>query len=126
MDQGELLNRAVAMGYRRDPGAIEPDEENEKVLDNADLTLKGTGTSSLSFQKTVDKKEIRAGDLLTYTFTLKNTGNKTIQDLKITDALPKVSELFGMEVNGRTVENLKDLSLLPGEVLTAKETYRMT
>lgn len=126
VDQGELLNRAVATGYRRDPGALEPGEENEKVTDNADLTLKGSGTSSLSFQKTVDKKELRAGDLLTYTFTLQNTGDQTLQDLKITDTLPKVSELFGMEVNGQAVENLRSLSLLPGEVLTAKATYLVT
>ncbi|SDI33904.1 conserved repeat domain-containing protein [Proteiniclasticum ruminis] len=74
----------------------------------------------------MDKKELRAGDLLTYTFTLQNTGDQTLQDLKITDALPKVSELFGMEVNGQAVEKLRSLSLLPGEVLTAKATYRVT
>ena len=74
----------------------------------------------------MDKKELRAGDLLTYTFTLQNTGDQTLQDLKITDALPKVSELFGVEVNGQAVDNLKDLSLLPGEVLTAKATYLVT
>ena len=31
-----------------------------------------------------------------------------------------------MEVNGRAVENLRSLSHLPGEVLTAKATYRVT
>ena len=74
----------------------------------------------------MDKKELRAGDLHTYTFTLQNTGDQTLQDLKMTDALPKVSELFGMEVNGQAVENLRSLSLLPGDVLTAKATYRVT
>ncbi|SFN57958.1 DUF7507 domain-containing protein [Proteiniclasticum ruminis] len=125
-DQGEILNRAVATAYRHDPGALEPEEENDKVADEAELTIKGTGTSSLSFEKTVDRKELLAGDLLTYTFTLKNTGERTLKDLRIVDGLQGLSELFDIQVDEHPIENLKGLSLLPGEVLKAKASYLVT
>ncbi|MEG0794312.1 MAG: hypothetical protein RSG95_00770 [Bacilli bacterium] len=51
-------------------------------ISNADLTSNG------NFIKTVDKQVASQGDILTYTITLKNTGNVSANNVIVTDILP--------------------------------------
>ena len=62
-------------------------------------------------------QDISAGDELTYSFTIENTGNVTLTDVGVTDPLPGLSGIdFGTF----------DGTLDPGEGVTATATYTVT
>ncbi|NEP69255.1 MULTISPECIES: hypothetical protein [unclassified Moorena] len=62
-------------------------------------------------------QDISAGDELTYSFTLENTGNVTLTDVGVTDPLPGLSGIdFGTF----------DGTLDPGEEVTGTATYTVT
>ncbi|WP_410665137.1 hypothetical protein [Amycolatopsis sp. lyj-84] len=49
-----------------------------------------TPLSSLKIKKTVDKTEAKPGEVVTYTVTVENTGQATVDDAKFTDDLTQV------------------------------------
>ncbi|MFR1323860.1 MAG: SHIRT domain-containing protein, partial [Ezakiella massiliensis] len=102
-------------------------DANSKTVDGADVKFVGTWTfaakpdpepeSDFSVTKTVDKQTYeKAGDVLTYTVTVKNTGEKKLENLTITDSLVGSDKLgddttFNLEV---------------GEEKTFEYTYTVT
>ena len=79
----------------------------EHTVNGSDVKFVGTWkftekTSDFTITKTVDKKEFeKAGDVLTYTVTVKNTGEKKLENLVITDSLVNITDnTFTLEVNG--------------------------
>lgn len=93
-------------------------DKQTDTIKNSDVTFTGTWTftekeSSFTVTKTVDKDEFKkAGEVLTYTVTVKNTGEKKLENLAITDSLVKLTE--------------KSFTLDVGEEKTFTYTYTVT
>ncbi|WP_338226486.1 DUF7507 domain-containing protein, partial [Algoriphagus confluentis] len=79
VDRGSLQNTATATGSSPSGGTV-PSRDSE--------TLNGAQTPAMVLTKTVDKSEFdTVGEELTYTVTVQNTGNITINNLEVTDPL---------------------------------------
>ncbi|MFT4215164.1 MAG: hypothetical protein QM622_10370, partial [Microbacterium sp.] len=78
IDAGEITNAAVATGT--DPN------DDDVTSDESEITVDVDQTSSLSLVKSASVASVDdAGDVITYTFTVANTGNTTITDLTIAE-----------------------------------------
>lgn len=82
------------------------DKQTDKI-NKADVTFTGYWTfkekkSAFTIEKTVDKTTYEnVDDVLTYTVTVKNTGEKKLENLVITDSLVNITDnTFTLEVNG--------------------------
>ncbi|MBL1407709.1 DUF7507 domain-containing protein, partial [Sphingobacterium faecale] len=71
---------------------------------------------SHNLQGTGDCHALQVGDKITYTFTVKNTGNVSLNDVSVTDLLPGIG----------TISSDEDGSLLPGKTRVFKATYSVT
>ncbi|MEJ1115661.1 hypothetical protein WBN73_15345 [Paenarthrobacter sp. CCNWLY172] len=82
-----------------------------------------TPAAGLEFTKTADASAVgdptQVGDVITYTFTAKNTGNVPLTDVSINDPMPGLSAL------AYTWPGVAG-TLLPGETVTATATYAIT
>ncbi|MFD2035770.1 gliding motility-associated C-terminal domain-containing protein, partial [Belliella marina] len=104
MDGGSILNAASVQG--EDPNGETPGDEDE-------LETPVDQNSGIALSKTADKSEVSAaGELITYTLTVTNTGNTTLTEVVISD--PKL----GVE------ENVGTLS--PGESKSVTASYTVT
>ena len=82
------------------------------------LTLKFDRTvdAKLKVTKTADKTSgVKAGDTITYTITIENTGNVTVSSLTLTDPLQGIS-----------LGSLDKTTIAPGETARATATYVVT
>ena len=80
-------------------------DPTETTISGADVSFKGTWTlvektSDFTVAKAVDKATFeKAGEVLTYTVTVKNTGEKKLENLTISDSLVALNEdPFTLEV----------------------------
>ncbi|MDJ1156192.1 SpaA isopeptide-forming pilin-related protein, partial [Macrococcus caseolyticus] len=94
-DSGQLVNNATVKG---EPPFGEPPTHNDRV------TINSERNTSISLEKTVNKQVVTdAGESILYTFVVKNTGNTTLTNVKVSDPMFK----DGIVLNTTT--------LLPGE-----------
>ena len=110
IDAGNIHNAAT--GHATAPGAVDPIDSNEAALDipiaqHPALTVKKTSTAGTN---------LKVDDTVTYTFTIKNTGNVTLDEVSITDLLPGVS----------ATTPLSEDHLVPGETTQFTATYIVT
>ncbi|MHA3725161.1 DUF7507 domain-containing protein [Leucobacter sp. HY1910] len=85
VDRGFVLNDAKVEGTS---------PSDEVVSDTDAVTIDGPGHSpGLTLAKSADKATYAAGDLITYTFTLENTGNVTLTGVGVTDPLAGLSAI---------------------------------
>ncbi|WP_165958691.1 SpaA isopeptide-forming pilin-related protein [Macrococcoides bohemicum] len=106
LDSGVINNTANVKGTPPS-GTIVTDEETETVTTNP--------TTAITLDKTSDVTTVaKAGDLITYTFTVTNTGTSTLKDVILNDE----------KLGGAIV--LKDTTLVPGQTTTATKTYTVT
>ncbi|MFW0775834.1 DUF7507 domain-containing protein, partial [Paenarthrobacter nitroguajacolicus] len=82
-----------------------------------------TPSSGMEFTKTADASAVgdptKVGDMITYTFTVKNTGNVPLTDVAVNDLMPGLSALvYTWPAAAGT--------LLPGETMIATATYAIT
>ncbi|WP_245949318.1 DUF7507 domain-containing protein [Echinicola strongylocentroti] len=104
VDRRELANTATATGTAPD-GDMVTDEDRAVVVP--------LWSASLDLQKTADPLLIsQAGEEITYTFVLTNTGNITLTEVRISDSLIGAEQLVG------TME--------PGASQTYTVTYQAT
>lgn len=90
------------------------------VFAKSSRTVDGTALPSIHLTKTSDSVVHNAGDPVTYSFTVTNTSNLTLQHVAITDPLPGLSAITYGTWPGTVGE------LAPGQSVTATATYSAT
>ncbi|WP_010204279.1 beta strand repeat-containing protein [Salinibacterium sp. PAMC 21357] len=114
VDRGNIQNTATADGIA--PGAVAVTDDSDNVVTTtvaAAPLLSLTKSGALPSGSTA-----RAGEVITYTFVLRNTGNVTISDATIVDPLADLSSIsFG------AWPTAVDKTLTPGTQVTATATY---
>ena len=108
--EGEVVN--VATGTGKSP---DPDKPDVPVVPGEDPEPTEDPKPAIVFTKTANKASYQLGETVTYTFTVKNTGNLTINDLSLVD------NLAGIKLGA-----LNKTSIAPGETATATATYVVT
>ncbi|MBP2267959.1 putative repeat protein (TIGR01451 family) [Pseudarthrobacter sp. PvP004] len=112
IDAGHLANSATTTGTPpAGPPLATPPGTTDTPL---------TQAAAMEFSKSADASAVLhpsvAGDVMTYTFTAKNTGNVTLTDVSIEDPLAGLSALSYSWPGAPG-------TLLPGETVTGKATY---
>ena len=112
IDAGQIHNVATATG--------EPDCETDcepVVTPPAEVTVITREDPDLEIVKSADTEgPVGVGDTVTYTFTVTNTGNVTIDNVTIADEMDGLTWVTGPELG----------SLEPGETATGTATYVVT
>ena len=105
VDAGKIDNTATATG--KDP-------KNEDVTAEDSVEVKAEKAApELTVKKTADPdRDVKLNDVITYTVTVKNTGNVTIKDIEIDDTLVDV--------------NVDPFTLAPNETKEITYTYTVT
>lgn len=121
VDANELYNYAVVEGT---PPAKEnpdnPDEliEQDPVTDDDDTNVPSEHKPDIEIEKTSDTEEVeKAGEVITYQFIIKNTGNVTLDDVRVDD---EMLEDAGVEIV------YEQTTLAPGESTKASAEYTVT
>ncbi|MFW0774888.1 DUF7507 domain-containing protein, partial [Paenarthrobacter nitroguajacolicus] len=115
INAGHVVNEATSTGTPPTGPAVTPPPAT------TDTPL--TPAPAMQFTKTADTSAVQdpsmAGDVITYTFTAKNTGNVDLTNVSITDPLAGLSAL-SYDWPGTPGQ------LLPGQTVTASATYAIT
>ena len=118
VDRGSLKNTATATGT---PPSGPP------VTATSSLCIPAAQTPSVSLLKSADVPTVSAvGQIVTYTFTITNTGNVTLSDVDVTDAqaAPSLDSSLG-PITCTTGTN-GSITLAPGATDTCSATYTVT
>jgi len=111
IDAGTIHNAATATGTN--PGGVKVSGD-----DSVDVTTQGT--SSLALVKTADPQTVNAaGQQITYTFVVTNTGSRTVSHVQVLD-----TSLPGMDFTGSTCSDLGQIG--PNQSQTCTATYTVT
>lgn len=112
VDAAQIVNTAST-------GGVTP--QGDEVADDDTVTLVLPVDPAVAFDKTASVHDgmWSNGDLVTYRFTIRNTGNVTLTGVTIADPMPGLSTItYTWPGNAG--------SLAPGERATATATYRLT
>jgi uncharacterized repeat protein (TIGR01451 family) len=105
VDKGKIDNTVTAKG--KDPKNAEVTDDDSETVTTV------TAEAQIEVTKTADKtSEAKVNDTITYTITVKNTGNVTVSSLALNDILE------GIELGA-----LDKTTIAPGETATATATY---
>ncbi|WP_416971486.1 LPXTG cell wall anchor domain-containing protein [Streptomyces sp. 4F14] len=115
VDSGKLTNTATATGVP--PGTTTPVTSPPSPPN----TVTGTRTPGLTTTKAADKTTVVLGDVITYTFTVKNIGNVTLTDVGVDEG-----EFSGTGTMSAPVCSDGAKSLAPGSSVTCTATYTVT
>ena len=117
---GEIINTAKAKGEDPTGKPVDDDdtytigtEDPENPTDPEDPDKPVLYTAAVEIRKVADKTSgVKVGDTVTYTVTVKNTGNVPVKITEVSDTLVEISpEDFDLQV------------ILPGQTATAKYTF---
>lgn len=111
-DLGEVLNEATVIGTTQANGDVEDTDDHTQPLPS---------TSQIEIEKSHTDSGFVLGDTVQFDFLVTNTGDLTLRDVTVVDALPGLSEIAYVwpdEANPGT--------LLPGESVTASATVVVT
>ena len=105
VDAGSVLNTATAAGLFG----------STPVSDTDDETVTGTQTPELTVTKTAAPNTYTAaGDIITYTILVENTGNVTVTAIAVTDPLTGLSQTIASLAPGASQFFHPDLHYYPG------------
>jgi uncharacterized repeat protein (TIGR01451 family)/gliding motility-associated-like protein len=97
VDRGSVTNEATATGES-------PNEGDDNPTDTDEVTTPIAQLPSIVIEKKSDKTEIfGAGEVLTYTLTVTNTGNVTLKEVKVSDPLTGLQQTVGVLAPGASV-----------------------
>ena len=118
VDRGSLKNTATATGT---PPSGPP------VTATSSLCIPAVQTPSVSLLKSADVPTVSAvGQIVTYTFTITNTGNVTLSDVDVTDAQASPSLDSSLGPITCTTGTNGSITLAPGATDTCSATYTVT
>ena len=136
---GKIVHNEVKVTGETIP--TDPDKEPEKVEDkdeidtpvadapSVDINKVATRVkenSSEEFVPVTEKTKVRPGDVIEYVITVTNTGNVTLENIKVTDSL-KVTvngEVKDVDENGTSIiAEIKELSAEAGKNVKTITTY---
>jgi uncharacterized repeat protein (TIGR01451 family) len=110
IDAGTFTNTATATG-----------QYNGDVTDTDDDVQNFVRTATVSIQKTASKTaNVEAGDVITYTYVVTNTGNVTVNGVGVSDNHPGTGTLSALS----TTDPID--GVLPGGTVTFTATYTVT
>lgn len=115
---GKVANEATATSgdVPSDPGTT---EDPTKDLNPA-LTVTKV-TTSVNGNAITENTMVRPGDVIAYTITVTNSGNKTLKNVAVTYSLPVI---YTGTTAGTTIENVTTMA--PGTTKTYTVTYTVT
>ena len=113
VDAGSVVNSAAASGTTPQLGTV-------RASATAALPITPTGTLELAKTGALDGRGV-AGDVVTFTFTARNTGTVTLSGVTVADALPGLSSVRWGAWPGGT-----DRTLSPGQQVTGTATVALT
>ncbi|MFI6639078.1 hypothetical protein ACIBNE_05645, partial [Streptomyces sp. NPDC050504] len=114
VDNGKITNTATATGTPPgggDPVTSDPDE----------TTVPSDPKPALEIVKSADKDELVAGETVTYSFKVTNTGNVTLTDVKVNEG-----EFTGSGAMSEITCPDEAKSMVPGVSVTCTATYEVT
>ncbi|HOK58885.1 MAG TPA: hypothetical protein PK659_07400 [Methanothrix sp.] len=103
---GPLTNSVTASGTEMHTG-------NKVVSGTATASVTLEYTASITLDKSAEPNPAKVGDTVTYTYTITNSGEVTLGNLKLSD--DKLGDI-----------SLTKTALAPGESITATKTYTVT
>lgn len=112
LDRGSLTNRATAeaLDPQGQPFGAVSETVSSSVVQRPALTV----------QKRADTQAVAAvGEQIRYTIVVENTGNQTLRDVRVTDAMPGLSNLTCTGAGAL-------LSMAPGVKVTCTASYTVT
>ncbi|MFF7294237.1 DUF6923 family protein [Microbacterium sp. NPDC008134] len=113
VDAGSVTNSAVA-------GGTPPGDDTPMTSDPSTVTIPSIAAPGLTVEKTASTESlITAGQEITYSFRLENTGNVTLADLTVNE-----TEFSGTGELGDVV--CPSESLVPGQFIICTATYTAT
>ncbi|MFF7458181.1 DUF6923 family protein [Kitasatospora sp. NPDC008115] len=117
VDAGSVKNSATATGTppRGEPPVSPPSETTVRTTDQPGLSVVKTGHSS-------KPDELVVGEQVRYDFTVTNTGNVTLKDVKVTEGAFTGSGTLSPV----TCPTAEAASLAPGASMTCTATYTVT
>ena len=118
VDQGSLCNTGTATGTA---------PNGQTVQDQSSVCIPASQSPSISVVKTADVPTVSVvGQVVTYTFTITNTGNVTLHNVDVTDAqaAPSLDSSLG-PITCTTGTN-GSITLAPGATDTCSATYTVT
>lgn len=138
IDAGMVANQAVAEGspevgdpVKDDSDDDSPSEDEETVVEIPEapaISIVKGSSLNIAFEKPED--DVNAGDIITYTYVVTNTGNVTLDNIDVsepggnftgTGSVPTPTYVNGSSTLGSPVGTLK-----VGESATYKATYAIT
>ena len=86
-----------------------PDQKSEEVSDDSKVETPVKEAPSYDISKIADKEKVTtAGEVITYTITVKNTGNTILKDLTVRDAMLGIDKVISeIKINGTNVISKK-------------------
>src|SRR5699024_6549601 len=121
VDANEVYNHATVEGTppaKENPEDPDNPIEQDPVKDDDDTKVPSEHKPEIALEKSTEKQEVsEAGEVITYKFVVTNTGNVTLDDVRVDD--PMLEEL-GIEIK------LEKPSLVPGEATVGYAEYTVT
>jgi gliding motility-associated-like protein/uncharacterized repeat protein (TIGR01451 family) len=115
-----LIQEDIDAGFLKNEAEVEGSYLGTPVSDESSITVYFIQSPSLSISKTAYKvADVAAGDLITYTYVVTNTGNVTLNTVSVTDVhlgLGALSPITPDPVDG----------IAPGQTVTFTSTYLVT
>ena len=119
IDEGQVLNTATVTGKGPDGSDVsDTDEARTEIAAEPEILLE-------KFSNPAVRTGAHAGDVVPFTFAVTNTGNCTLNDIVIEDALPGISDIV-IDWDGSGDASTGKGVLSAGESVTAESFYTLT
>ena len=96
-DSDYTVPASAAVGSKIENTAKAIDPKNKEYIVTKEVEV--VGTPKLAVKKTVDKSIVEAGDIVTYTLSVKNSGETDLANVDINDVMPGVDPANFIDFN---------------------------